>query len=75
MPEDGRGAMTMLAHRKTWPIKLGKMDQAREVIQKADDAFLERGIPGRAYASYVSLAGPIRAVTGGRAPGIALRGS
>jgi hypothetical protein len=48
--------MTMLAYRRTWHIKLGRMDQARELIQEPVDSFKERGFIGRAYASHIGPA-------------------
>ena len=44
----------MLAYRRTWHIKFGCMDQARELAQEAVDVWKERGLTGRAYSSYVS---------------------
>jgi hypothetical protein len=40
----------MLAYRRTWYIKLGRMGQARELIQQAVDIFKERSLVGRAYS-------------------------
>jgi hypothetical protein len=44
----------MLAYRRTWHIKLGYMDQARELIQEAVDLAKEQGMIGRAYSSFIS---------------------
>lgn len=46
----------MIAYRRTWHIKVGCMDQARELLQVPVDGFKERGWTGRAYSSYVSPA-------------------
>jgi GrpB-like predicted nucleotidyltransferase (UPF0157 family) len=42
----------MLAHRRTWLIKGGCMDEALEMIQRAVDIFKEHGHVGRAYSSH-----------------------
>lgn len=46
----------MLAYRRTWYVKLGRMQEALELIQQAVDTFRDRGFTGRAYSSNVGPA-------------------